>query len=202
MRPTLSDAKSSVPVVAILAGGHGSRLGGHKPGTQLGGRPLISYALASAHQAGLETVVVAKPQTLLPEVSERVIYDRERLVHPLSGVLAALNEYDAVIALACDMPFVPPALLRMLAGRRDTAVVTRPGSFLQPFPALYRAACEDSMYQSLMSERSMQATIKRLNPTVIEQAEVLSFGTEERIFFGVNTPEDLLKAAGWLSPTA
>jgi len=61
------------PIVAVLAGGRGLRIGGAKPTRPLAGRPLISYPLSSARAAGLEAVVVAKPDTALPQLQERVI---------------------------------------------------------------------------------------------------------------------------------
>jgi len=45
---------------AVLAGGHGSRLGGAKPTAELAGRPLISYPLAALAAAGIDAFVVAK----------------------------------------------------------------------------------------------------------------------------------------------
>ena len=52
--------------VAVLAGGRGSRIGGHKALVPLCGRPLITYPLAAARAAGLSAVVVAKRDTQLP----------------------------------------------------------------------------------------------------------------------------------------
>lgn len=48
---------------AVLAGGHGSRLGGAKPTADLAGRPLISYPLGALIAAGIEPFVVAKPSS-------------------------------------------------------------------------------------------------------------------------------------------
>ncbi len=187
------------PVVAVLAGGRGTRLGGRKATVPLAGRPLLHHPLESASRAGLEAVVVAKRETQLPELPVPVIYDRDTTVHPLSGVLAALAEHEAVIAVAGDMPFVPPALLRRLADHQEQAVVTRPGSFLQPFPALYRARAQRSLYTSLMSETSLQEALERLGPRVIEEGELLAYGLETEIFMSVNTQDDLLTAERWIA---
>lgn len=55
--------KAAAPLGVVLAGGRGSRLGGAKATAELAGRPLISYPLAALAEAGLEAVVVAKPDT-------------------------------------------------------------------------------------------------------------------------------------------
>ena len=189
---------STPPVVAVLAGGRGERLEGRKPSVMLAGRPLISYPLAAARAAGLDAIVVAKHDTVLPTLEERVIYDTERSHHPLSGVLAALTAADSVIVVACDMPFIPPALLRYLAEQPGTTVVTRPGSFMQPFPALYRATQVRALHASLLTERSLQESIERLRPQIIDERDLKAFGPQVRIFYSVNTPADLRTAEGWL----
>jgi molybdopterin-guanine dinucleotide biosynthesis protein A len=193
--------RPAAPVVAVLAGGRGERLGGNKPTTQLAGRPLISYPLAAACDAGLEAIVIAKPDTALPPMEERVVYDDALLHHPLAGVLAALREYDSVIALACDMPFVPATMLRWIADQSGLSVVTRAGGFLQPFPALYRARHVRSLRSSMMAQRSMQASIKDLRPQVAGERGLRRFGAEVTLFFSVNTPADL-EAAEELLQTA
>src|SRR5690348_6478436 len=153
-------------LVAILAGGRGSRLGGAKPTVQLGRLPLIAYPLAAARAARLDTVVVAKPQTPLPSLQCDVIYERAHAHHPLQGLLAALAEAGArspgcaCVALACDMPFVSAPLLAWLAqagaasadapacGPGGGALVTFAHGHLQPLLARYfpshRAALDEA----------------------------------------------------------
>jgi molybdenum cofactor guanylyltransferase len=65
-------------VGAVLAGGHGRRLGGTKPTAELAGRPLISYPLAALEAAGLAAFVVAKPSTDLGGRPNRRPTDRGR----------------------------------------------------------------------------------------------------------------------------
>jgi molybdopterin-guanine dinucleotide biosynthesis protein A len=182
----------------VLAGGRAERIGGNKPTTQLAGRPLIAYPLEAAREAGLEAIVVAKPETVLPRLQQRVVYDREQLHHPLSGVLAALRESDAVIALACDMPFVPAAMLRWIAEQGAAAVVTRSGDFLQPFPALYRRRHILSLEASMLAQRSLRASIEQLPAQIADDREMSAFGAHGRLFFSVNTAADLQTAESWL----
>jgi molybdenum cofactor guanylyltransferase len=194
-------ARADAPLVAVLAGGRGERLGGNKPTTLLAGRPLISYPLAAARDAGLEAIVIAKPDTALPPLPERVVYDHEQLHHPLAGVLAALKQNETVIALACDMPFVPSAMLRWIAGQTAPSLVTRPGNFIQPFPALYRARHVRSLQSSMLAQHSMRASIEHLRPRIVDDRDLRAFGTHVRIFFSVNTPADLEAAETWLAST-
>jgi len=190
---------SSAPVVAVLAGGRGQRLGGAKPTTLLAGAPLIAYPLRAAKAAGLEVIVIAKPATALPPLQERIVYDEQALHHPLAGLLAALREHALVIALGCDMPFVFAPMLRWLAEQRAPAVVRRHDNFLQPFPALYRSADMSSLEGSMLAQRSMRASIEQLQPQIVDERELGEFGDPQRLFYSVNTPTDLRLAEGWLA---
>jgi len=189
----------AAPVVAVLAGGKGERIGGNKPTVELNGRPLISYPLQAARDAGLETVVIAKPDVRLPPLDETVVFDLDPRRHPLAGVVTALQRHDRVIALACDMPFVAPALLRWIAEQTSETVVTRPGTFMQPFPALYTRRHLRNLQIALASERSLQETLDRLRPQVVGDQALRAFGSQVRLFFSVNTPGDLATAETWLS---
>ena len=68
----------TAPLVAVLAGGHGRRVGGDKPALPLAGWPLIAWPLAAARAAGLEAVVVAKAATPLPELDVSVWVEPEQ----------------------------------------------------------------------------------------------------------------------------
>ena len=91
-------------IVAVMAGGLGSRLGGSKATVELGGRPLLSWVLDAA--AAFETVVVAKRSTKLPALGVPVWIEPETPSHPLCGLVAALEHGRPVIAVACDQPWV------------------------------------------------------------------------------------------------
>ena len=185
-------------LVAVLAGGRGERLGGRKPSVTLAGRPLIAYPLAAAQAAELDAVVVAKPDSQLPPLAERVIYDVDERRHPLSGVVTALSEAPNVIAIACDMPFVPPDLLRWIAEQQADAVVMQSGDFIDPFPALYSRRHLQSLTAAVHSEASLRATLARLQPQILHGRDLRAFGSRTRISFSVNTREDLAAAERWL----
>jgi molybdopterin-guanine dinucleotide biosynthesis protein A len=173
-------------LVAVLAGGRGRRLGTPKPLAELGGRPLVEHPLAAAAAAGLRAVVVAKPGTPLPP-GLTVWHEPEQPVHPLLGIVTALERADGpVIAVACDMPFVTPALLARLATGPEAAVVA--AGRLEPFPARYDPAWLPELREALAAEAPVRATLEALAPATIalDDAEPLR---------SVNTPEDLAAAA-------
>jgi molybdopterin-guanine dinucleotide biosynthesis protein A len=204
--------------VAVLAGGLASRMGTPKASVSLCGRPLISYPLRAARQAGLEAVVVAKHASGLPRLRERVVCEPDHPRHPLCGILAALRELDTpVIAVGCDMPFVSAGLLARLARVRAAgddgeqldeleagrtcdarAAVIELNGRLQPLPARYLPAHAPQLERALAAGCSLRATLEALAPTVIDGGSLSDLGFPERLCFSVNDERDLQTAHAWM----
>ena len=198
----LTDSKpmsDAIPIAAVIAGGAGSRLGGAKPSTLLAGKPMVTWPLGAATAAGLETIVVAKPDTELPGLDVEVLLESDPLTHPLTGILAALeaNPGRPVIALACDLPFVPAALLSELATHAGTATIEA-GGRLQPLIARYEPEAAPAIRTALCRGESASAVLERLGPRVLRDGELSRFGDPDLIAFNVNTPEQLAEAEGRL----
>jgi molybdopterin-guanine dinucleotide biosynthesis protein A len=182
----VSDA--SKPLGAVLAGGAGERLGGSKPTVELAGRPLISYPLRAFAAAGIEAIVVAKPDTELPPLGFDLVTEPAEPRHPLLGVVTALEHAAgrAVVVCACDTPFVTAALLgRLAAGTRTTSV--HDGERLHPLIARYEPADLATLRGALGANRSATSALESLTPTRLD--------ADARVAFNVNTPDDLAYAA-------
>ena len=171
-------------LVAVLAGGRGRRMGAPKALAELGGAPLIARPLAAAAAAGLDAVVVAKPDTALPALAVPVWHEPAEPVHPLLGVVTALERAgQPVVALPCDMPFVTPDLLaRLAAGPAAVSV----GGRIEPFPARYEPAALPALRSALAAGASVRATVAALAPQTIAVAGEL--------VTSVNTPDELAAA--------
>lgn len=191
-------------IVAVLAGGHGRRLGGAKAARLLAGRALISYPLAAARAAGLKAIVIAKHATTLPPLEEPILYEPMEPVHPLCGVLtaldhaAALNPPAAVVLTACDMPFLTAPLLAWLAELDGAAMAVTDG---QAQPLLGRCLPEHRavLRQALAEGMPLIAAIEALAPRKLDASELGRFGAPERLCFNVNEPADLRVAEAWLA---
>jgi molybdopterin-guanine dinucleotide biosynthesis protein A len=177
---------SAPPIAAILAGGRSRRMGSPKALIELGGRPLVAWVLAAALEAGLETVVVAKPGSPLPPLGVPVWPEPERPVHPLAGVVAALERAAprAVVALACDMPFVPPGLILRLAAL-DAVAAAPPG---EAFPARYESAALPVLRAGLQREAPLRDVLAELG--LVEIAAEAG----PHALLGINDPEALAEA--------
>ncbi|MBJ7519402.1 MAG: molybdenum cofactor guanylyltransferase [Solirubrobacteraceae bacterium] len=183
-------------VAVVLAGGRGRRLGEPKMLAEIDGRPLLAIALDHAHEAGLDAVVVAKPDTPLPPTSSRVLLEPPEPEHPLLGIVTALRELPgtgAIVVLGGDLPFVPPALLRTLADAPGPLVPVAAGR-PQPLVARYDREQLPALEGALAEDASITATVRALGASTLEGTRLASLDPSGQAFVNVNTPEDLERA--------
>jgi molybdenum cofactor guanylyltransferase len=182
-------------VGAVLAGGQSARMGRPKPLVELCGSPLICYPLEAIEAAGLEPLVVAKPDSELPRLSCRVAREPEHPSHPLVGIVAALRAaVRPAVVIACDMPFVPPAMLSWLAGLDERLAVCELKGRLHPLLGLYDPSLVRDLEAALARGESATDASRALDARLISAGELHRFGDPARICFNVNTPEDLEEA--------
>lgn len=194
-------------VGAVLAGGRGSRLDGDKATVELAGRPLISYPLAAMAAAGLEAVVIAKPDTRLPPLEVEIVREPATPTHPLAGIVAALRHAGRpVVVLACDMPLASPSLLAALADlgpdRLDVGdaplVVPAPGGAPEPLQARWSPALLPRLEAALADEEPLRLIVASLSPRLLDDAELARFGDPATMFANVNDSADLRRSAAIL----
>ena len=166
-------------------------MGEPKAGIVLAGRPLISYPLAAASEAGLGVTVVAKASTRLPELDCEVLIEPEEPAHPLAGIVAALEAIgEPVVVLACDTPLVPPGLIAALAAREEALVVPadpRP----QPLVARWSPELLPQLRSALATASPLKKLVAELGAEGIAGDELRQFGDPRRMFANVNEPTDL-----------
>lgn len=180
----------------VLAGGVGSRMGGVKVCADLHGQPLIAYPLAAIAEAGLEPLVCAKAGDELPPLEALVLREPAEPRHPLCGIIAALREGEGrpIVALACDLPFVPAGLIRLLAEAPEPLVVPSLDGRIQPLCGRYEPLLLPELEAALGREEPITRTVEELDPRLLEAGELERFGDPGRILFNVNDPADLKRA--------
>lgn len=189
--------------VAVLAGGEGRRIGGAKACVSLGARALIEYPLAAARAAGLEVVVIARRQSRLPELDCPLVCEPDHDPHPLHGVLSALEHAHGspVVVLACDMPFVPAALLAHLAQAAQTTVCAPHGE-LQPLLGCYHPSAAEDLSRALEAGAGVRSALRRIGAQTIDETTLARFGDPDRLCMNVNDLEQLERAEAMLLQTA
>ena len=170
---------------------------------ELASRPLVARVVGIVGAAGLDPVVVAKPDSPLPRLDCRVLAEPSEPRHPLTGVLAALGASAGrgVVAIACDMPLVPAKLLGWLAQLEEPVAVCEVNGRLEPLLGRYSPQVSDRLGEALAAGASMRDAVAALDPFVVPEERVARFGDPERIFFNVNSPEDLATAEEMLGHT-
>ena len=182
------------PVVLILAGGKGLRLGRGKAGVLLEGETLLGRAIRLTRPLGEVWVVGdGRPLPLPPGV--RMVADLFPGKGPLgalyTGLLLSPSPY--ALALACDMPFIRPELLGYILSLAPgyDAVVPRVGELLEPLHAVYSRGCLPVMKELLRQGKlSLLEVFPRVKVRYVEGREM----GDTLPFFNINTPQDLEKA--------
>jgi molybdenum cofactor guanylyltransferase len=194
----LSQTVPPAPIGAILAGGLGRRIGGAKATVQLAGQPLISYPLAAMRAVLAEVAIVAKPDTLLPNLEGVTVWiERAQAHHPLTGIRAALELADGrpVLICAADLPFVTAAAIRQITTADPAeapAVIASHRSIQQPLLGCYQPSAADALGPDRQTEdRRLTDVIAALDPKLEEL-------DDPDVLFNVNSPDDLLQAAAML----
>ncbi len=145
-------------------------------------------------------------QSGAPEEPERLragvrfLEEPARPRHPLCGVVAALRagEGRPIVALACDLPFVPAGLVRLLAEAPEPLVVAAPAGRPQPLPARYDPSLLPRLEAALEREEPLVRTVESLAPRLLGSADLEPFGDPARILLNVNDPDDLRRAESLL----
>lgn len=195
----------------VVAGGHSVRLGTDKRAARLGGLTLLDRAVALlAAVADDVMVAMADPPAAEPPLrvpaGVRIIPDALPDRGPMAGILAGLRlaPRRRLLVIPVDMPMLTPAFLAFLAGLDPDAAVTLPRRpiGLEPLVAVYHTACLPAMTDRM--ERGATAlhtfiTTSGLRVRYVDEPELRAYGDPARLFFNINTPEDLTLAGRLLA---
>jgi molybdopterin-guanine dinucleotide biosynthesis protein A len=175
-------------------------MGEPKALVEVAGRPMVSRVVSTVGSAGLEPVVVAKPDSPLPRLDCRVLAEPAEPRHPLTGLIAALHTSAGrgVVAIACDMPLVPAKLLTWLAQIEEEIAVCEVDGRLEPLLGRYSPAAAEALSGRLDEGAAMRDAVGALDPYVVTEDKIARFGDPKSIVFNVNEPGDVERAEGLL----
>ncbi|MEQ1908584.1 MAG: molybdenum cofactor guanylyltransferase [Vicinamibacterales bacterium] len=193
---------------AILCGGHARRLGGQdKRRLLVGGRTILTHQLEALGPCVSRIFVVGgvrpAPEEWLGNTAVQAVPDRVAERGPLGGLDAALDAAgnDAVLLLACDLPYVTTALLSHLIRVCDgaDAAVPRTERGYHPLCAVYAQSCATAVRHRLEHGMlRMRDLLGDLRVRTVELEELRRYGAPERLLANINTYADL-DALGSLS---
>ncbi|MCX8006676.1 MAG: formate dehydrogenase accessory sulfurtransferase FdhD [Coriobacteriia bacterium] len=194
-------SEARIPATAaVLAGGRSMRMGVDKTLLLVDGEPLISrVAEAAAAVCERVAVVTNRPEALadagLPAGVE-VWIDEVAYQGPLGGLATALKNApdEWVLALAADMPWLNPEVVRALWDAREGAqvVVPRTEKGVEPLLALYHRDCLPHARRVLETgRRRLVAMFPALAVREVDAETLRAVDPGLLSFVNVNTPEDL-----------
>jgi molybdenum cofactor guanylyltransferase len=186
---------------AILAGGRATRMGGiDKSALVVDGVPILDRQRSMlATVAGLDEILFVGRSDAASGL--RAIPDRVADSGPLGGIHAALTaaRSRALFVLACDMPFVPAALVEYLVALsvEADAVVPQTAAGYHPLCAVYTRACLAPAARRLGDRRlKVIELLEDVRARIVTAAELDRFGDGHRLLSNVNTPLDHRALAG------
>jgi molybdopterin-guanine dinucleotide biosynthesis protein A len=187
---------------AILAGGRARRMGGQdKSLLEIDGVPILQHQLEVLHRLFDDVMVVVGNQRPDPRLlgPARLITDRHAGQGPLSGMDAAFaaSRADALLVLACDLPFLDENLIKLLCAYapRAQAVVPRILGQAQPLHARYARSVGARVQARLArGELRLLELVEELQVAWLDEPELRVVDPKLRGFTNVNTPEDLQAA--------
>jgi molybdenum cofactor guanylyltransferase len=185
--------------LAIQAGGQSRRMGRDKGLVRLGGRPLALHVIDSLRPLADDLLITTNHPEAYAAFGVRTAGDPEPGAGALHGLATALEAArgDRVLVVACDMPFVVPALashLLSLLSEHDAAVPRRAGEF-EPLLAAYRRACLPAIQAALAAgQRRVISFFPAIRLRAVDEDELRPFDPAGQSFFNVNTREDLQEA--------
>lgn len=194
--------EDALPV--LLAGGKSTRYGSPKALAEVAGRSILDRGLAALDAAVGDAVIVANDPRPYASAGRPIRPDVRPGTGVLGGILTAIRwaeetDRQAALVLACDMPFVPPALLRRLVQRADAEAVSLADSAgprgMEPLCAVYGIQCADAIERAL--DRDQRAIVSFFSDVEVRRlplSEVRRFGDPDRLFFNVNRPEEKRRA--------
>jgi molybdopterin-guanine dinucleotide biosynthesis protein A len=187
----------------ILAGGDSQRMGSDKASLLLGEQTLLQRVIATMQQVFPHVIISVRqprPEIDLPQVCDEQAGEGLQGGGPLAGLAAGLGHITTpwAFVVACDMPFVEPAMVELLAEYRSgyQAVVPVVQGHPQPLAAFYAGSCLGKLREHLAGggKNSLRAVLERLPVRYVDESELLKADPALRSFFDLDTPQDVAAA--------
>jgi molybdopterin-guanine dinucleotide biosynthesis protein A len=181
----------------ILAGGKSSRYGTNKAFVEINGTRLIERVIRVMDSIFQRIILITNTPREYAYLELPMFGDLIGGLGPLGGIYTGLEALSdqAGFFVACDMPFLNPALIRHLIRVRDDfdAVVPRIDWKIEPLHALYAKRCLPLVKESISAgEYQAREFYQKIRLKYVEADEIRTFDPELRSFFNVNRPEELL----------
>jgi molybdopterin-guanine dinucleotide biosynthesis protein A len=182
----------------ILAGGASSRMGSDKSQLLINDHSFIEHIADTLFKVTNSVTIVGHHSD---DTRLRVAIDVYPKWGALGGIHGALNacQADWAFVVACDMPFISPELIQLLAHQRnqtEAVVPIQPDGRPQPLCAFYRLdPCLSRATQLIESgHRRPLDLLNSVTTRWVSFAELEDLDQSQNFFVNINTPEDYYEA--------
>jgi molybdopterin-guanine dinucleotide biosynthesis protein A len=178
-------------------------MGRDKAHLRLGKGALVERVLAAVAPLEIPCALIANRPEAFTHLGLPAYADLRAGAGPLGGLHAALSTTpaEAVLLLACDLPFVTTRFLRYLVGRLGShqAVVPRGKDGFQPLCAVYARSCLPAVERLLDAGAfKVMKLLPEVDMRILRPDEWRVFDPHGRLFINLNTPADYQRALEWV----
>jgi FdhD protein len=189
----------------ILAGGNSRRMGSNKALLPYEGGRFIEAIHRQMAALFREVLLVTDTPELFDFLPCRKVPDLIPGMGPLSGVHSGLHHSSVpyIFAVACDMPYLNPALIRHLATlvEGSDVVIPETGKGLEPLHAIYGKNALRPMEEALHAGKGrIVSFFDKVRIRKVDREEVSRFDPGFQSFRNINTPEDYYRIRERLKP--
>jgi molybdopterin-guanine dinucleotide biosynthesis protein A len=188
--------------IVIQAGGSSSRMGRNKALMLFQGQPLIARVLDRVRPMAAEVIITTNDPEDFAFLNVRLVPDIIAGLGALGGLYTALRAASVPLAavVACDMPFVNPALLAAersyLVNEQVDAVLPVLDHGYEPFHAVFRVdTCLPAVQKAIdAGQRRAIAWMPDVKVRAMQEHDVRQYDPHLLAFLNVNTPEEFQRA--------
>ena len=182
----------------ILAGGESTRMGQDKAGIYVGDVRFFDYIYSKCNRLFSEIIIVTNTPLEFGGYQAHIVTDKIRGAGSLGGLYTGLQtaSYDYSFCVACDMPFLQPAVITYLTELRLNCDVVIPNIFtyLEPLHAVYSRQCIEPIKKNLeISEFKLTKFLPEVQVRYVCEREIKKIDPGLSTFININTRRDLLK---------
>jgi molybdopterin-guanine dinucleotide biosynthesis protein A len=183
----------------LLAGGKSRRMGQDKRNLMISGKSLFHHVLHVLESVFSEIIIVmATISSVVDKMNHRVVTDLIPDKGSAGGLYTGLtfSSNPQVFAVACDMPFLNPAVIQKVCSLSFSTDVTmvKLSNGLHPMHSVYSKQCLPVLRRMINADQLRIQDLllqKDLKTKILGQEVVQEIDPQFKSFLNVNTPADL-----------
>ncbi|MYC28432.1 MAG: molybdenum cofactor guanylyltransferase [Nitrospira sp. SB0662_bin_26] len=191
----------------VLAGGKSKRMGMDKRHLSVHGKPLLDRVTSVLLELFPEVLLVLAEEDISRQDDRmRIVTDLIPDCAAVGGLYTGLyhSRYPRVFVVACDMPFINPAVIELFLQKIDPTdiVLAQLVTGLQPLHGLYSKQCLPILKEMIDArDLRLQNIVDKQGLTVhrVSEAEIKRLDPQLLSFLNLNSPADL-ELANKISP--